>query len=262
MAKAGLKPYCNIYSSFLQRAYDNIIHDVALPKLPVVFCIDRAGIVGNDGATHHGLLDLAYLRPIPNIVIGAPMTAEDLRDMMKLAKDYDGPIAIRYPRGRAVEAMRREVTMGQGVCLVEAMKREGDEAMKRVAVLTLGAIGNTVMEAINEINLQSATFTGRIAHYDMRWLKPLDENILREVAENFDTIVTVEDGVINGGLGSAVLEWMADYSSPTTKKPYPRIIRLGVNDQFVEHGSTKELYHLLKLDKQGICESLLQALEQ
>ena len=262
MAKAGLKPYCNIYSSFLQRAYDNIIHDVALPKLPVVFCIDRAGIVGNDGATHHGLLDLAYLRPIPNIVIGAPMTAEDLRDMMKLAKDYDGPIAIRYPRGRAVEAMRREVTMGQGVCLVEAMKREGNEAMKRVAVLTLGAIGNTVMEAINEINQQSATFTGRIAHYDMRWLKPLDENILREVAENFDTIVTVEDGVINGGLGSAVLEWMADNSSPTTKKPYPRIIRLGVNDQFVEHGSTKELYHLLKLDKQGICESLLQALEQ
>ena len=257
LAKAGMKPYCNIYSSFLQRAYDNIIHDVALPKLPVVFCIDRAGIVGNDGATHHGLLDLAYLRPIPNMVIGAPMTAEDLRDMMTLAKDYDGPIAIRYPRGR-VEELRssevqefRSVEIGKGVCLSESKEA-------KVAVLSLGAIGNTVIEAIGLLGerLEAKGEEARIAHYDMRWLKPMDESILTEVAEKYHTIITVEDGVINGGLGSAVTEWMNDHAYPT------RVIRLGVNDQFVEHGSTKELYHLLKLDKEGICESLLQALEQ
>ena len=251
MAKAGLKPYCNIYSSFLQRAYDNIIHDVALPKLPVVFCIDRAGIVGNDGATHHGLLDLAYLRPIPNMVIAAPMTADDLREMMTIALGYDGPIAIRYPRGRTCESpyqVTTQVELGKGIRLCSGTK---------VAVLSIGAIGNTVAQAINVATKtiqdeKSNTF----AHYDMRWLKPLDESILVEIAEQFDTIVTVEDGVICGGLGSAVLEWINDHGY--TK----RIIRLGVNDQFVEHGSTKELYDLLKLDTKGICESLLQALEQ
>lgn len=266
LAKAGLKPFCNIYSSFLQRAYDNIIHDVALPKLPVVFCIDRAGIVGNDGATHHGLLDLAYLRPIPNMVIGAPMTAEDLQDMMTLAKDYDGPIAIRYPRGRTNEgdeAIRRlgneaKVTIGKGVCL-----RESEEA--KVAVLSIGAIGNTVMEAIGLLGerLEAKGEEVRIAHYDMRWLKPIDESILAEVVEKYHTIITVEDGVISGGLGSAVAEFISDHSTRKTQNAsIPRLIRLGVNDQFVEHGSTKELYHLLKLDKEGICESLLQALEQ
>ena len=252
MAKAGLIPYCNIYSSFLQRAYDNIIHDVALPKLHVIFCIDRAGIVGNDGATHHGLLDLAYLRPIPNMVIGAPMTAEDLQQMMVMAKDYDGPIAIRYPRGRTNEgdeAIRRlgdkaKVTIGKGVCL-----RESEEA--KVAVLSLGAIGHTVIEAIGLLGDKA-----KVAHYDMRWLKPMDEQLLHEIGKRFTTIITVEDGVISGGLGSAVLEFMADNGYT------PRLIRLGVNDQFVEHGSTKELYQLLKLDTQGICESLLQALEQ
>ena len=266
LAKAGLKPFCNIYSSFLQRAYDNIIHDVALPKLPVVFCIDRAGIVGNDGATHHGLLDLAYLRPIPNMVIGAPMTAEDLQDMMTLAKDYDGPIAIRYPRGRTNEgdeAIRRlgneaKVTIGKGVCL-----RESEDA--KVAVLSIGAIGNTVMEAIGLLGerLEAKGEEVRIAHYDMRWLKPIDESILAEVVEKYHTIITVEDGVISGGLGSAVAEFISDHSTRKTQNAsIPRLIRLGVNDQFVEHGSTKELYHLLKLDKEGICESLLQALEQ
>ena len=252
MAKAGMKPYCNIYSSFLQRAYDNIIHDVALPKLPVVFCIDRAGIVGNDGATHHGLLDLAFLRPIPNMVIGAPMTKDDLQQMMRLAKDYDGPIAIRYPRGRTNEgdeAIRRlgdeaKVTIGKGVCL-----RESEEA--KVAVLSLGAIGHTVIEAIRRLGDKA-----NVAHYDMRWLKPMDEQLLHEIGKRFTTIITVEDGVISGGLGSAVLEFMADNGYT------PHVIRLGVNDQFVEHGSTKELYQLLKLDTQGICESLLQALEQ
>lgn len=248
MAKAGLIPYCNIYSSFLQRAYDNIIHDVALPKLHVIFCIDRAGIVGNDGATHHGLLDLAYLRPIPNMVIGAPMTKEDLQQMMRLAKDYDGPIAIRYPRGRTNEgdeAMRRlgneaKVTIGKGVCL-----RESEEA--KVAVLSLGAIGYTVIEAIKRLGDKA-----KVAHYDMRWLKPMDEQLLHEIGKRFTTIITVEDGVISGGLGSAVLEFMADNGYT------PRVIRLGVNDQFVEHGSTKELYHLLKLDKEGICATIQQ----
>lgn len=274
MAKAGLIPYCNIYSSFLQRAYDNIIHDVALPKLHVIFCIDRAGIVGNDGATHHGLLDLAYLRPIPNMVIGAPMTGEDLEQMMVLAKDYDGPIAIRYPRGRVNEgdeAIRQlgdeaKVTIGKGVCL-----RDSEEA--KVAVLSIGAIGNTVAEAIRQLGdeamrRESTPQThevcrgprlgdeAKVAHYDMRWLKPMDEQLLHEIGKRFATIITVEDGVISGGLGSAVLEFMADNGYT------PRVIRLGVKDQFVEHGSTKELYHLLKLDKEGICESLLQALEQ
>ena len=244
MAKAGLVPYCNIYSSFLQRAYDNIIHDVALPKLHVVFCIDRAGIVGNDGATHHGLLDLAYLRPIPNMVIGAPMTKEDLETMMCLAKDYDGPIAIRYPRGRSMSATSNEqLTIGKGVCL-----KEGSQ----IAVLSIGAMGNTVADAIEALGEKAA----QVAHYDMRWLKPIDEELLHTVGKTFDTIITVEDGMISGGLGSAVLEFVADNGYT------PRVIRLGVNDQFVEHGSTKELYQLLKLDKEGICESLLQALEQ
>ena len=259
LAKAGLVPYCNIYSSFLQRAYDNIIHDVALPKLHVVFCIDRAGIVGNDGATHHGLLDLAFLRPIPNMAIGAPMTANDLRQMMRIAKDYDGPIAIRYPRGKSVNRTDLPpIVLGQAVCVKPG---------KEVAVLSIGAIGNTVAEAIQSMNIGKRNL---FAHYDMRWLKPIDEYILKEVVENFDTIVTVEDGMINGGLGSAVAEYVGNRSaSPVDGRSaspvdgrQPRVIRLGVNDQFVEHGSTKELYELLKLDKEGICESLLQALEQ
>lgn len=259
LAKAGLVPYCNIYSSFLQRAYDNIIHDVALPKLHVVFCIDRAGIVGNDGATHHGLLDLAFLRPIPNMAIGAPMTANDLRQMMRIAKDYDGPIAIRYPRGKSVNRTDLPpIVLGQAVCVKPG---------KEVAVLSIGAIGNTVAEAIQSMNIGKRNL---FAHYDMRWLKPIDEYILKEVVENFDTIVTVEDGMIHGGLGSAVAEYVGNRSaSPEVGRSaspedgrQPRVIRLGVNDQFVEHGSTKELYELLKLDKEGICESLLQALEQ
>ena len=275
LAKAGLVPYCNIYSSFLQRAYDNIIHDVALPKLHVVFCIDRAGIVGNDGATHHGLLDLAFLRPVPNMAIGAPMTANDLRQMMRIAKDYDGPIAIRYPRGKSVNRTDLPpIVLGQAVCVKPG---------KEVAVLSIGAIGNTVAEAIQSMNIGKRNL---FAHYDMRWLKPIDEYILKEVVENFDTIVTVEDGMINGGLGSAVAEYVGSRSaspedgrsaspedgrlaSPKDGRSaspedgrQPRVIRLGVNDQFVEHGSTKELYQLLKLDKEGICELLLQALEQ
>ena len=256
LAKAGMVPYCNIYSTFLQRAYDNIVHDVALQNLHVVLCIDRAGIVGNDGATHHGLLDLAYLRPIPNMQICAPRTAEDLRDMLKLAETMEGPVAIRYPRGRTNEPTpnsslkggEHSVAYGKGIKL-----RDG----KDVAVLTIGAIGNPMSEAIESVCETVCQSKGRsvsFAHYDMQWLKPMDEEILHEVGRKYKTIVTAEDGIIAGGLGSAVLEWMADHGYT------PRVIRLGVNDQFVEHGSTKELYHLLKLDKEGLCESLLQVL--
>ena len=254
LAKAGMLPYCNIYSTFLQRAYDNIVHDVALQNLHVVLCIDRAGIVGNDGATHHGLLDLAYLRPIPNMQICAPRTAEDLRQMMQLAETMDGPVAIRYPRGRTnlspTLPSREGVRYGKGVKL-----RDGDD----IAVLTIGAIGNTMSEAIESVSETVSQSKGQsisYAHYDMRWLKPMDEEILHEVGKKFKTIVTAEDGMIAGGLGSAVLEWMAEHGYT------PHVIRLGINDQFVEHGSTKELYHMLKLDKEGLCESLLQAQEK
>lgn len=246
MAQQGLLPYCNVYSSFLQRAYDNIIHDVALPKLHVVLCIDRAGIVGNDGATHHGLLDLAYLRPVPNMIIGAPMTGEALEQMMEIAQTVEGPMAIRYPRGRSV--MRPNlphVELGFGAYI-----RRGTE----VAVLSIGAIGNTVSEAIEALSEKGRR--GKFAHFDMRWLKPIDDNILHQVGENFQKVITVEDGMTEGGLGSAVVEYMAEHNYT------PTIVRLGIHDQFVEHGSTQELYHLLKLDKEGLCESLLQVLER
>jgi 1-deoxy-D-xylulose-5-phosphate synthase len=258
LAKAGMLPYCNIYSTFLQRAYDNIVHDVALQNLHVVFCIDRAGIVGNDGATHHGLLDLAYLRPIPNMQICAPRTGDDLREMLTLAEKLEGPVAIRYPRGRSIgstpeQPCGKKVEYGKGVKL-----RDG----KDIAILTIGAIGNPMSEAIEMAKGERLEANGHspitishsplsFAHYDMRWLKPMDEEILHEVGKKFKTIVTAEDGMIAGGLGSAVLEWMADHGYT------PRVIRLGVKDQFVEHGSTKELYHMLKLDKEGLlCELL------
>ena len=248
LAKAGMLPYCNIYSTFLQRAYDNIVHDVALQNLHVVLCIDRAGIVGNDGATHHGLLDLTYLRPIPNMQICAPRTGEDLREMLELAEKLEGPVAIRYPRGRTpqfkIKNSKLKIKYGKGVKL-----RDG----KDVAVLTIGSIGNPMAEAIENLTQTLSSREGGVfAHYDMRWLKPLDEDILHEVGKKYKTIVTAEDGLIAGGFGSAVLEWMADHGYN------PRVIRLGVKDQYVEHGSTKELYHLLKLDKEGLCESLLQ----
>jgi len=265
LAKAGMIPYCNIYSTFLQRAYDNIVHDVALQNLHVVLCVDRAGIVGNDGATHHGLLDIAYLRPIPNMQICAPRTAEDLREMMVLAEKIEGPVAIRYPRGRCPSDDRYAAGPSQSDCMTANAVRPATPVRlgkgvklrdgKEIAVLTIGAIGNTMAEAIEEVTKgPSATYQGGIAHYDMRWVKPLDEDLLHEVGKKYHTIITAEDGMIAGGFGSAVLEWMSEHGYS------PRIIRLGVNNQFVEHGSTKELYHLLKLDKEGLCESLSQVL--
>ena len=232
LAKAGMLPYCNIYSTFLQRAYDNIVHDVALQNLHVVFCIDRAGIVGNDGATHHGLLDLTYLRPIPNMQICAPRTAEDLRQMLTLAETLDGPVAIRYPRGRTPTD---QFTMHNAQCTIEYGKGIRLRDGKDIAVLTIGAIGNTMAEAIESVSPKDGL------------------SAKRSVSETVCQSEGAEDGMIAGGLGSAVLEWMADHGYT------PHVIRLGVNDQFVEHGSTKELYHMLKLDKEGLCESLLQA---
>ncbi|MCQ2345213.1 MAG: 1-deoxy-D-xylulose-5-phosphate synthase [Paludibacteraceae bacterium] len=248
MAKEGIIPYCNIYSSFMQRAYDNIIHDVALQNLHVVLCIDRAGIVGNDGATHHGLFDMAYLRPIPNMQICSPMKADDLRQMLRLAETMEGPVAIRYPRGRSVETDRQSsgtCQIGKGVALCE-----GND----LAVLSIGAIGNTVEEAIQLCKEKQPDCS--IAHWDMRWLKPIDEDILAHVGRHYRRIVTVEDGITIGGLGSAVTEYMTEHGHTA------KVTRLGINNQFVEHGSTNELYHLLHLDKEGICASLLSALEQ
>lgn len=248
LAKAGKVPFCNIYSSFMQRAYDNIIHDVALQHLHVVFCIDRAGIVGNDGATHHGLFDLAYLRPIPGIAICAPMTGTDLKNALCMAADWDGPIAIRYPRGRVAEYRgdSQPMQIGKAVCLKQG---------KKVAVLSLGAIGTTVMEAI-ALAEQEKNSSELFAHWDMRWLKPIDTDVLDYVGKNYSVVITAEDGVTDGGLGSAVSEYMSEHGYAT------RVIRLGIKDQFVEHGSTAELNRMLHLDKQGICESLLQELEK
>ena len=239
LAKEGMVPFCNIYSSFLQRAYDNIIHDVAIGKMHVVFCIDRAGIVGNDGATHHGLLDLAYLRPIPNMQIAAPMTAGDLRQMMAMAVSMDGPIAIRYPRGRSKDRELPPVEYGKAVKLRDGAK---------ICVLSIGAIGNTVEEALSA----NKDLKG-IAHYNMRWLKPMDTDVVSEVAKRFDTIVTVEDGMISGGLGSAVLEAVDTQTV--------RVVRLGVDDRFVTHGSTAELMHMLGLDAKGIAATLKKLLD-
>ena len=248
LAKEGIVPFCNIYSSFLQRAYDNIIHDVAIGKMHVVFCIDRAGIVGNDGATHHGLLDLAYLRPVPNMQIAAPMTATDLRQMMTMAVELSGPIAIRYPRGRSKDLELPAVEYGKAVCLRDQRSAVGNQQSairNRVCVLSIGAIGNTVEEALN-----SRQELAGVGHYNMRWLKPLDTAAVNDVAKRYDTIVTVEDGMISGGLGSAVLE--------TVDTRQVRVVRLGVDDTFVTHGSTAELMHMLHLDAEGIAESLAQ----
>jgi 1-deoxy-D-xylulose-5-phosphate synthase len=239
MAKDGLLPFCNIYSAFSQRAFDNIIHDVALLNLHVVFCFDRAGLVGEDGATHHGAFDLAALHPIPNLTISSPMDEHELRKLMYTAQLPDkGPFVIRYPRGGGVLVDWRcpfeEIKVGTGRKL-----RDGSD----VAVLSIGPIGNNVAEAI--VNLPG------VAHYDMRFLKPIDEVILQEVAEKFKRIVTVENGVKTGGLGSAVIEWMNDHGY------HPEIIRLGLPDtQFVEHGTVEELQHIVGLDKEAIIKAI------
>ena len=245
MAKEGLVPFCNIYSSFAQRAYDNIIHDVAIENLHVVICLDRAGIVGEDGPTHHGAFDLAYLRPIPNVTIASPMDEHELRHLMYTAQlPNKGAFVIRYPRGRGVlidwECPFEEIKVGTGRRL-----REGND----IAVLTLGPLGNVAAKAIS----RAAEEGKSIAHYDMRFLKPLDEDIMNEIAgKKFRRIITIEDGVTTGGLGSAVIEWMAEHAKHSDSE----IIRLGLPDKFVEHGSVPELMNMLGLDEDAIYKLL------
>lgn len=242
LAKEGMIPFCNIYSSFAQRAFDNIIHDVALLKLHVVFCFDRAGLVGQDGATHHGAFDLAALRPIPNLTISSPMNEHELRNLMYTAQlPYKGPFVIRYPRGRGVLTDWRcpfeELPIGKGRKLSDGQD---------VAVLSIGPIGNVVQKVVREFIEEGKS----VAHYDMRFLKPIDEDILRE-AGKCRRIVTVEDGVVQGGLGSAVLEFMADHNL------HPEVVRLGLPDHFVEHGTPDELYHLVGLDAEAIRQAIV-----
>ena len=240
MAKDGLMPFCNIYSSFMQRAYDNVIHDVAIQRLPVVFCLDRAGLVGEDGPTHHGAFDIAYMRAVPNLTISSPLNEHELRRLMYTAQlPNKGPFVIRYPRGRGVlvdwECPLEEIPVGKGRCL-----KEGEN----LAIISLGPIGNVAAKAILQAEMDNSELN--IAHYDLRFVKPLDESLLHEVGQRFNRIITIEDGVLAGGMGSAILEFMSDngYS--------PKVDRIGIADQFVEHGSVNELYRLCGMDKEGI----------
>ncbi len=242
MAKDGLVPFCNIYSSFSQRAYDNVIHDVALLNLPVVLCLDRAGLVGEDGPTHHGVFDIAALRSIPNLTIASPMDEHELRRLMYTAQLPDkGAFVIRYPRGRGVlvdwKCPLEEVPVGIGRRL-----RDGTD----VAVLSVGPIGNRVEEAIRSLNGARS-----VAHYDMRYIKPLDETLLSEIGARFGRIITIEDGMRNGGFGSAVLEWMSDHNYR------PQITRMGIDDNFVEHGSVEQLYEIVGLDVESIKNNIM-----
>lgn len=250
MAKDGLQPFCNIYSAFSQRAYDSIIHDMAILNLPVVLCLDRAGLVGEDGATHHGAFDMAFLRPIPNLTISSPMDEHELRRLMYTAQLLGkGSFVIRYPRGKGVltdwECPLTEIKVGTGRRLHDGWD---------VAVLSIGPIGNDVEKAINIIESANSPSTQEhcpsIAHYDMRFLKPLDETILQEVAERFSRIITIEDGVRDGGLGTAVTEWMSDHGHT------PHITRMGMPDHFVEQGTVEQLRALCGIDIDGIKKQL------
>lgn len=243
MAKDGLQPFCNIYSSFAQRAYDNIIHDLALLSLPVVLCLDRGGLVGEDGPTHHGAFDMAALRPIPHLTICSPMDEHELRRMMYTAQLPDmGTVVIRYPRGAAEHNDWR--------CKLEAIEVGTGRRMHEghdVAVLTIGPIGNVAADAVAEVEAEGQL---TVAHYDMRYLKPIDGGILDEVGQRFSRVITVEDGVRCGGLGTAVTEWMADHHYT------PEIVRLGLPDEFVEHGTVSELRRIAGIDKATIIQHI------
>ena len=244
LAKGGSIPFCNIYSSFMQRGYDNLIHDVALQRLNFVLCLDRAGIVGEDGPTHHGAFDLAYLRPIPNLTISSPYDECELRRLMFTAVQPDmGAFVIRYPRGKGSLVDWRcpleAVEVGKG-----RMMRKGND----VAFLTIGPIGKVMESVIDEAEKQGVS----VAHYDMRFLKPIDTDILREVGEKFKYVVTLEDGCVNGGLGSAVVEYMAENGYN------PAIKVMGIPDQFVEHGTPEELYRVCGMDKDSVLSTILK----
>ena len=242
MAKDGLQPFCNIYSAFAQRAYDNIIHDLALLRLPVVLCFDRAGLVGEDGPTHHGAFDMAALRPIPHLTIASPMDEHELRRLMYTAQLPDkGTFVIRYPRGHGVlpdwHCPLTEINVGTGRCL-----RQGD----RVAIVSIGPIGNNATKAIAQSGLN-------VGHYDLRFLKPLDDALLHDICQHYDRLITLEDGCVQGGMGSAVLEWMNDhgYALPVT--------RMGIPDEFIEHGTVDELQHICHMDVDSIVSAINQA---
>lgn len=239
MAKDGLIPFCNIYSTFMQRAYDNVIHDVAIQKLNVVMCLDRAGLVGEDGATHHGIFDIAYMRIIPNLTIAAPMDEHELRKLMYTAQQPDmGPFVIRYPRGRGMltdwKCEFEAIPVGKGRLLKEG---------KDMAVITVGPIGYKAQKAIERIESETNL---SIAHYDLRFVKPLDREMLDSIGRNFRKIITIEDGVLSGGAGSAVMEFMSDNGYNVGIK------RLGIKNCFVQHGAVNELYRICGLDEESI----------
>jgi len=242
MATQGLVPFCNIYSTFLQRAYDQVIHDVALQKLPVIFCLDRAGLVGEDGATHHGVFDLAYLRCIPNLIVFAPLNEIELRNIMYTAQlGLNSPIAIRYPRGQGVtldwQAAFSKLEIGKGQLIKQGSK---------IAILSIGSIGNLIMNAC-----ESMPNSNKIAHYDMRFVKPLDKNLLHTIFHKFDNIITIEDGTIVGGFGSAILEFAQENNYKNK-----HIKRLGIPDQFMEHGTNVQLLKEIALDEESILKTI------
>ena len=245
MAKDGLIPFCNIYSAFAQRAYDNIIHDTALLNLPVIFCFDRAGLVGEDGPTHHGVFDLAALQPVPNLIISSPMDECELRKLMYTAQlPNHGPFVIRYPRGKGTlvdwRCALEAVEIGKGRCLTE-----GED----VAVITLGPLGNDVQQIIKELSSEGNNIS--VAHYDLRFLKPLDEQLLHEAGKKFKRIITIEDAVKDGGMGSSITCWMKDHNY------HPTIVRMGVPDSFIEHGTVDELRKIAGYDKAAIKQEIL-----
>lgn len=250
LAAQGMTPFCNIYSSFMQRAYDQVIHDVALQKLNVVMCLDRAGLVGDDGPTHHGAFDLAYFRPIPNLTVCAPMDEHELRDMMYTAQlDNQGPFVIRYPRGLSVHPNWRNamaaMPIGKGRCITEG---------ENVAVLTIGHIGNEAARAVDALRIEGKN----AGHYDMRFLKPLDTALLDDIAARYRAIVTVEDGTIEGGFGSAVLEYLQDCRNSDTSMPMPLIVRLGIPDHFVTHGPVPQLQKDCRFDAESIKSAIIK----
>jgi 1-deoxy-D-xylulose-5-phosphate synthase len=242
MATQGLIPYCTIYSTFLQRAYDQIIHDVALQNLPVVFCIDRAGLVGEDGATHHGVFDLAYLRCIPNMVIFAPLNEIELRNIMYTAQlGIHFPLAIRYPRGRGTlvnwKLPMHTIEIGKGKCVFEGLE---------IAILSIGTIGNSILEIEKELP------SNKFSLYNMRFVKPLDEDLLHKIFKKYNTIITIEDGTITSGFGSAILEFASKKGYNNTK-----IKQLGIPDTFIEHGNNYELFNSINLSNEKILKLLL-----
>ncbi len=248
LAAAGKKPFVAIYSSFLQRAYDNIIHDVAIQGLPVTFCIDRAGIVGEDGVTHHGLFDITYLRCVPSMSIASPADEETMRDLMFTSLQFTTPLAIRYPRGRATtpdwKSPMREIPVGKGRCV---SKTEG----ARIAVLSLGPVLHDVQKASDILKDKNVG----IDIYDMIWVKPLDTQLLKEIAQSHDAIVTVEDGAITGGFGAAVSEWLENEGMALPVK------HLGVADQWIAHGSVDQLKHICGYDAEGIADTVIKLQE-